>query len=45
MSFSPIVPTEDLLRKENAVPLKAQAIPTKAQRPTPPPVSVFLDLN
>jgi hypothetical protein len=28
--------TEGLLRKENAVPVKAHAVPTKAQRPTPP---------
>ncbi len=28
--------TEGLLRKENAVPPKAHAVPTKAQRPTPP---------
>lgn len=40
---------EDIVRKDNAKPVKAHAIPTKAQRPTsprritsPPPVSTLL---
>jgi hypothetical protein len=47
-NFLLIILTEDLLRKENAMPQKAHAIPTKAQRPppprhiaSPPPVSIL----
>jgi hypothetical protein len=47
LSFPPIFSSEGLLRQENDIPVKAQAIPTKAQRPTsprhiapPPPVSI-----